>query len=97
MKLRPEETELTGKWRVTGQEIEKDPTARRIERLTRTMLRRLGADPSGWDTLYRDPEDDRLWELTFPDSDSEGGGPPRLAVVEADTARQKYGEVVDSG
>jgi hypothetical protein len=60
------------------------------------MLRRLGSDPSGWDTLYRDPNDGRLWELTFPDSDSEGGGPPRLACLDVDAAREKYGAVVDS-
>jgi hypothetical protein len=97
MKLRPDETELTGEWRMVGREIEKDLTARRIEKLTQTILKRLGTDPSGWDTLYRDPDDGRLWELTCPDSDSEGGGPPRLAFLEVDAARRKYGAIVGSG
>ena len=97
MKLRPDETELTGEWHMVGRAIEKNSTARRIERLTRTVLKRLGTDPSGWDTLYKDPDDGRLWELTFPDSDSEGGGPPRLALLEVDEALRKYGVIAGSG
>jgi len=93
MKLRPEETELVGKWLAVVSAVEPDPTAIRIEELTRGVLQCLGPDPSGWDVLYRDPDDGRLWELTFPGSDSEGGGPPRLAVIDRDDARKKYGLV----
>jgi hypothetical protein len=95
MKLRPEETELIGKWFSVGSAVGEDPTAVRIELLTRDVLQRLGSDSSGWDVLYRDPDDGRLWELTFPGSDSEGGGPPRLAVIETGVARRKYGVLVD--
>jgi hypothetical protein len=97
MKLRPEETELMGEWRVSGRTVERDPTAHRIDELIRKLLQRLGVDPSGWDTLYRDPDDGRLWQLSFPGSDAEGGGPPRLSVIEKAAARRKYGAIVDSG
>jgi hypothetical protein len=93
MKLRPEETELVGNWRLVGNAVEADSTARRIDRLVKDQLRQLGTDTSGWDVLYRDPEDGRLWELTYPSSSSEGGGPPRLICISLKAAREKYGGV----
>lgn len=94
MKLLASESDLVGKWRLVGNAVESDSTCRRIERLIKDQLTKLGSDPSGWDTLYRDPEDDRYWELTYPQSDSEGGGPPRLTNIPEAIAKQKYGELV---
>jgi hypothetical protein len=45
--------------------------------------------------LYRDPVTGRLWELTWPQSDLHGGGPPRLRLVQADEVRPKYGPITD--
>jgi hypothetical protein len=90
MKLRPNETDLIGSWFVTGKAVDSDAIARRIDLLVREHLRRLGSDSSGWDTLLEDPADGRLWELTYPQSDSAGGGPPRLTCVDRETARRKY-------
>jgi hypothetical protein len=91
MKLRPDESDLIGKWRRVGDAIEADSTARRIDRLIKDQLEKLGTDTSGWDVLYKDPNDGRFWELTYPDSYSEGGGPPRLTCVTVEVARDKYG------
>ena len=52
---------------------------------------KLGGDASGWDVLFRDPTDGRLWELIYPQSEPHGGGPPQLRCLTADEARQKYG------
>lgn len=75
--------------------IVSDATARRIERLIDQQLVELGKDASGWDVLYRDPGDGRLWELTRPQSEMHGGGPPRLTVLSVDAARRKYGAIAD--
>lgn len=96
MKLLPEEKDLVGKWKLAGNTLECDSTARRIDRLVKEQLRQLGTDPSGWDVLYKDPDDGRLWELTYPESDSEGGGPPRLTHLDRDSAISKYGSIADA-
>jgi hypothetical protein len=94
MKLRPDETDLVGQWRRVGDAVEADATARRIERLIAGELQQIGNDVSGWDVLYRDPNDGRLWELTYPNSERHGGGPPRLTCIAHEAARRKYGELV---
>lgn len=93
MILRPDEMELDGRWDLKAGAVAGNATSRRIRWLVEHRLLRLGNDPSGWDTLYRDPGDGRLWELTYPQSDTHGGGPPRLACIGAEPARAKYGEV----
>lgn len=75
--------------------IEGDATCARIESLISGYLVALGSDESGWDALYRDPETGFLWELTWPQSNLHGGGPPRLAIVCAEHMRAKYGAVAD--
>jgi Immunity protein 27 len=44
----------------------------------------------GWETLYRDPDDGRYWERTFPQSGSDGGGPPQLRFLTDYEAKDKY-------
>ncbi len=61
-----------------------------FEMLIRTHLRELGKDSSGWEALYRDPDDGRLWELTYPKSELHGGGPPQLRSLAPDEARKNY-------
>jgi hypothetical protein len=43
--------------------------------LALSKLEKLGHDPSGWDTLYRDPATGALWEVIYPQSYMHGGGP----------------------
>lgn len=95
MRLLPNETDLVGKWQLVNNAIEANSTCRRIERLIKDQLTKLGTDRTGWDTLYRDPQDGRYWELTYPESESEGGGPPRLTNIERSEAQRRYGKVVE--
>jgi hypothetical protein len=67
-----------------------DATEQGIEWLTRQKLERIANDWSGWNTLYRDPRDGRLWELTYPQGEMHGGGPRRLHVLSRDEAAAKY-------
>ena len=89
--LGPHETALIGRWLQTSHGTEGDDTSRRIETLAADHLERVGAEPTGWDTLYRDPRDGRLWEKTYPQSDLHGGGPPTLQCVTPEYAARKYG------
>jgi hypothetical protein len=89
----PDENEIVGEWVLAGTGLQKDAAAERIEVLTSGVLEKLAdsKEAGGWETLYRDPTDGRLWERTSPKGQMHGGGPPRLAVITADTARRKYG------
>ncbi len=69
-----------------------DETCQRITKLVTAYLAKLGEDLSGWETLYRDPKDGRFWELTHPQSEMHGGGPPELRWVPPEVALQKYGQ-----
>jgi hypothetical protein len=94
MKLLPTETCLTGKWVLEDGRVVKDDVCTRIEDLTRGYLRELGRDASGWDALFVDPDDGRLWELVYPESDLHGGGAPELRHMPATQAKEKYGGIV---
>jgi hypothetical protein len=91
MNLRPDETELTGKWLLDGQTMRADDVSQRIELLTKDVLQTLAVSRyGGWETLFRDPSDGRLWERTYPRGELHGGGPPKLAVISEADARAKY-------
>ncbi len=93
MKLRPEETEVTGHWVFDGRTMHADDVCERIEFLTSQALEWLAfsKDYGAWETLYRDPADGRLWERTYPQGDLQGGGPPRLSTISPEDAAAKYG------
>lgn len=94
MKLLPTETHLTGKWLPKDGRVIADDVCARIEELTRTYLRELGRDASGWDALFVDPADGRLWELIYPESGLHGGGAPELRHLSTQQAKEKYGGIV---
>jgi len=87
MPLRPDESELFG---LTADGERDIATQTRIESLTRDQLVQLADTDGGWSVLYRDPQDERLWELTYPQSEMHGGGPARLAVVSRDEVASRY-------
>ena len=88
--IRPDETELVGRWENIGGSVRADAVANRINDLTQTYLMRISVSENGWEKLYRDPVDLRLWELTYPQSEMHGGGPPRLRLLSLEEAQKKY-------
>lgn len=94
MSIDPSETVLTGQWILQSERPVADDVCKRILALTSSHLVEVGRDASVWNALYRDPNDGRYWELTYPQSELQGGGPPQLRCVTADEARQKYGSQV---
>jgi hypothetical protein len=89
--LLPHETELMGRWNFVAGDVLPDSTCVRIHDLIREGLVKIATDASGWNTLYRDPKDSRLWELTYPYSEMHGGGPPKLTCTSAQRARDVFG------
>lgn len=68
-----------------------DEVETRIRWLVAHCLQALGRTAEGWDWLFRDPRDGRLWEQTYPHGSLHGPGARRLAIVEEEAARRKYG------
>ena len=83
-------TELVGSWIMSNGRMTDDETSRVIEDLIKNLLRRLAVTSDGWETLYIDPRDQRLWELTFPKGEMQGGGPKALRLLTPAAAKQKY-------
>ena len=89
-KILANETEITGGWSVDGGRVKADQAARRIDDLINGHLVEVARSDDGWSVLYRDPDDNRYWQLTYPESTSHGGGAPRLVVISADEATARY-------
>ncbi len=84
------ETELIGKWVVIDNSITADDVSKRIEVLIKDSLTKVAVSDDGWEILYIDPNDGRYWELTYPSSESQGGGAPKLSVIPAEQVKAKY-------
>lgn len=94
MKLAPHESLLKGAWITVGNRTEACEVCKRIQALTESWLLKRATDVSGWHVLYSDPQDGRLWELSYPEGGTHGGGPPQLQVVDRDEAVRRYGPSV---
>lgn len=92
--IKPSETVLSGQWILQRGRPVADDVCKRILVLTSSQLVEVGGDASGWNALYRDPNDGRYWELVYPQGELQGGGPPQLQCLTVDEARQKYGAQV---
>jgi hypothetical protein len=90
MKLLNTENNLVGQWLFDNGKLHNDEVALRIDWLIHNYLKKLASDTTGWYVLYEDPNDKRFWELTYPHSELQGGGPPSLKQISIEEARQKY-------
>ena len=90
MKLLAEENYLVGKWIYKDGSFVKDETTNRVEWLIANHLRKIATDKTGWDILFMNPEDNKFWELAYPQSEMHGGGPPSLINISEEEARHKY-------
>ena len=91
--LSPSETVLVGRWNEVNGVVIADETCQRIDTLIKRHLVELASSSDGWSTLYQDPNDLRLWEHTYPQSQLHGGGPPSLTSVPASDAQTRYGSM----
>ncbi len=93
--LLPSETELVGSWIFDGKYVQADLNEQRIEWLMANSLKEIARDPSGWELLFRDPQDGRFWELTRLHGELQSGGPLKLSCINELEARTKYGLPID--
>lgn len=89
-KLENNGTYLEGKIIFNNGKIELDKTGKRIEFLIRNDLIKIDSDSSGWFILYQDKNDKRYWELSYPNSDIQGGGNPVLKNVNYEDIIDRY-------
>jgi hypothetical protein len=92
MKPSGNDTIFQGRWLFDGSRNHADKICERIEWLTRSHLKKLASSPQwgDWEVLFVDPDDGRFWELTYPQGELQGGGPPQLQVLDKDVALAKY-------
>lgn len=81
MNLRPDESILIGGTHFENGKVYKDLTYQRIEYLISNWLIKIDSKESGWITIYKDPHDGRIWELSYPNSELHGGGNPTLKLI----------------
>ena len=93
MKLLPTETILAGSWLARDGKVHCDVTCERIDWLITHHLQMVAHSPQSgaWETLYKDPDDRRFWERTYPQGEMHGGGPPTLRYLTTEVAVEKYG------
>lgn len=83
MSILPGETELKGSWIWVDGKFVADNVSRRIQDLVDKELKLVSVSRDGWTKIFEDPQDGRLWELSFPQGEMHGGGPPKLQVVKS--------------
>ena len=91
MGISPDEVKIIGSWVMVNGRMIEDDTSQRISSLVKTELQHVATSKDGWEKLYRDPRDGRLWELTHPQSEMQGGGPQALLLTSPESAHEKYG------
>jgi hypothetical protein len=88
--IKEDETAIIGNWLFDGSEMLADHNCKRVEWLTSNYLNKIAKDYSGWETLYKDPNDNRYWESTYLHSEMHGGGPKSLVLLSKEEAIIKY-------
>jgi len=83
-------SELIGSWIMTNGRMVEDGTSCLIRDLIQHRLQKVTVASDGWEVLYRDPQDQRFWDLTFPHGEMQGGGPRTLRVLSVEEAKLKY-------
>jgi len=82
-------TVIEGKWTLDGQNVCGDAAWDEINSMLRTLTL-IGSGDGGWSKLYRHPDSGTIWELTYPQGEMHGGGPPRLEALSDDEAGMRY-------
>jgi hypothetical protein len=93
-KIQPNETVIDSDWTKLSNHLtteEAFEVQKRIYWLRTNYLEKLV--DKGWEILYVDHSDNRFWELTYPNSEMQGGGPPVLKNIDKGIVLSKYGKI----
>jgi hypothetical protein len=80
MKPKLNETAIVCNWIFAKGEMTCDHNCERIQWLVDNYLVKVSTIDGGWTTNYKDPEDGRYWQRTYPYSEMQGGGPATLKL-----------------
>jgi len=67
-----------------------DASLIRIHTMVATKFEKIADGGGGWETLFRERTDGRLWERFYPSGEIHGGGPESLRRIDMASAEQKY-------
>jgi hypothetical protein len=84
-----EKTVIEGNWLFDGKQVVGDEGCKQIDAILPTLTFVASRD-GGWARLYRDDELALFWELTYPQGELHGGGPPRLESYSLEEVRANY-------
>ena len=90
MKIKPSETIIESDPIILGSDEDASKASERIDDLIYNYLSEKARANGGWDILFRDPADQRYWELTAPKGEYHGYGPLRLSYIPNQDATFKY-------
>ncbi|WP_082434612.1 Imm27 family immunity protein [Devosia sp. A16] len=72
---------LADKWIVDGTHVIASGDAGAIDELLANSLEEVASNDGGWRRLYRHRTGGHFWELSYPNSELQGGGPRRLVQL----------------
>jgi len=90
MNIQPNETKIIGNWVIENGKPVADAAARRIDHVIKNDLVKIECSDDGWSVLFLDKKYGRYWELTYTESNQQGGGAPCLELLSRDDAAVKY-------
>ena len=91
LRIEPWEKEIVGGFKRRGLRQVPDENAERIAVLRRSLLEKVSASSEHYTVLYKDPSDDRFWELVFAEPSSHAGGEQVLRNISFQLASDRYG------
>ncbi len=72
--------EIIGKWKFENGKVISDSNCKIIENMIEHDLTKIGTSEDGWTVKYK-AKDETIWELSHPESNLGGGGPPKLIQI----------------
>lgn len=82
------EAYIIGKWILENGKVVADANCKRIDYLIHHYFTKVKTSPDGWFAVYQDPDTTFYWELSYPQSELQGGGPPKLYRINAEIANK---------
>lgn len=73
--------EIIGHWKFENGNIIADSNCEIIKSMIKNDLTKIGKSEDGWIIQYK-ANDDSIWELSYPQSHYQGGGPPKLVQIQ---------------
>jgi hypothetical protein len=81
---------IVGAWIARDGKVVGNKACEIIDHLIEAHLLRVDEREEGWTVLYQNPTDDTFWELSYPQGELHGGGPPTLTELSPDEVQHLY-------